>query len=80
MSVTRKAFEQTNVLNTLHVVGDASRLGFLRRQGKYADAVRPGSSCSTSIFPANGFEYSRNQDRRRLRRLPVIMLKPPRRR
>jgi CheY-like chemotaxis protein len=41
--MTREAFEYYKVRNRLHVVSDGERaLQFLRRQGPYADAPRPG--------------------------------------
>ncbi|HEY2505360.1 MAG TPA: response regulator [Streptosporangiaceae bacterium] len=41
--MTREAFEQYRIHNTLHVVGDGEQaLHFLRRTGDYADAPRPG--------------------------------------
>ena len=40
--MTREAFEDHKVANTLHVVGDGvEALQFLRRQGSYADAPTP---------------------------------------
>ena len=41
--MTREAFEQHKVVNTLHVVSDGvEATKFLRRQDEYADAPRPG--------------------------------------
>jgi CheY-like chemotaxis protein len=41
--MTREAFEQHKVANTLHVVSDGvEAVKFLRRQEPYADAPRPG--------------------------------------
>jgi CheY-like chemotaxis protein len=41
--MTREAFEQYRINNTLHVVGDGEQaLHFLRRTGDYPDAPRPG--------------------------------------
>jgi CheY-like chemotaxis protein len=41
--MTREAFEQHQIRSPLHVVGDGEQaLQFLRRQGPYADAPRPG--------------------------------------
>ncbi len=41
--LTREALEYSKVLNVLHVVQDGvEALEFLHRQGKYADAPRPG--------------------------------------
>jgi CheY-like chemotaxis protein len=41
--MTREAFEYYKVRNRLHVVSDGEQaLQFLRRQGRYADAPRPG--------------------------------------
>jgi CheY-like chemotaxis protein len=41
--MTREAFEQHKVANTLHVVADGvEATKFLRREGSYADAPRPG--------------------------------------
>ena len=41
--MTREAFEEHKLRNTLHVVTDGVQaVAFLRRQGEYADAPRPG--------------------------------------
>ncbi|MGH9501258.1 MAG: response regulator [Terriglobales bacterium] len=41
--MTREALQSSKVLNNLHIVDDGiEALAFLRRQGKYADAPRPG--------------------------------------
>ena len=41
--MTREAFEHHKIRNTLHVVRDGEEaLQFLRREGEYADAPRPG--------------------------------------
>jgi CheY-like chemotaxis protein len=41
--MTREAFEQYQITNTLHVVGDGEQaLQFLRRDGEYTDMPRPG--------------------------------------
>ncbi|GLZ55640.1 response regulator [Actinomycetospora sp. NBRC 106378] len=41
--MTREAFEHHKLRNTLHVVSDGvEALEFLRRQGRYGDAPRPG--------------------------------------
>ncbi len=41
--MTREAFEHHKIRNTLHVVRDGEEaLAFLRREGEYADAPRPG--------------------------------------
>src|SRR5918994_8015939 len=41
--MTREAFEQHKLRNTLHVVSDGVQaVAFLRREGEYADAPRPG--------------------------------------
>jgi CheY-like chemotaxis protein len=41
--MTREAFEEHKLRNTLHVVTDGvEAVGFLRREGEYADAPRPG--------------------------------------
>jgi len=40
--LTREAFDDAKVLNNLNVVGDGvEAMGYLRREGKYADATRP---------------------------------------
>lgn len=42
MRLTREAMKNGRLLNNLHVVPDGeSALDYLRRRGKYADAVRP---------------------------------------
>jgi two-component system response regulator len=41
--LTQEALEHAKVLNHLHIVEDGvEAMAFLRRQGKYADAPRPG--------------------------------------
>lgn len=41
--MTREAFEHHKIANQLHVVSDGvEAVAFLRREGKYADAPRPG--------------------------------------
>lgn len=41
--MTREAFEHYRILNPLHVVGDGERaMQFLRRDGDYGEAPRPG--------------------------------------
>jgi len=41
--MTREAFEEHKLRNTLHVVEDGvEAVAFLRREGRYADAPRPG--------------------------------------
>ena len=41
--MTREAFEYHKIRNRLHVVNDGEQaLQFLRREGEYADAPRPG--------------------------------------
>ena len=41
--MTREAFEEHKLRNTLHVVDDGvEAVAFLRREGRYADAPRPG--------------------------------------
>ena len=43
VDLAREALDTGKVRNTLHVVGDGeAALAFLRRQGLYADAPRPG--------------------------------------
>jgi len=40
--LTQEAFKETNILNHLNVVGDGvEAMAFLRREGGYADVVRP---------------------------------------
>ncbi len=40
--LTQEAFKETNILNHLSVVGDGvDAMAFLRREGRYADVVRP---------------------------------------
>ena len=41
--MTREALEASKVLNRLYIVDDGvEAMAFLRREGKYADATRPG--------------------------------------
>lgn len=75
--LTREALRRGRVANTLHVVDDGDKaLAFLRREGEYADAPRPGLVLLDLNLPGlDGrdvlAEVKSDPD---LRRLPVIVL------
>ena len=75
--MTREAFEQHKVANTLHVVADGvEATKFLRREGAYADAPRPGLILLDLNLPRKDgrevlAEVKADDD---LRRIPVVVL------
>lgn len=75
--LTQEAFEEGKVLNELHIVEDGiEALAFLNREGKYADAPRPGLILLDLNLPKkNGrdvlAEIKTSED---LRRIPVVVL------
>ncbi|MFD9737917.1 response regulator [Umezawaea sp. NPDC059074] len=75
--ITEEAFEHHKVFNRLHVVRDGVRaLAFLRHEGEYADAPRPGLILLDLSLPRlDGHEVlaAIKQDAD-LRRIPVVVL------
>jgi CheY-like chemotaxis protein len=75
--MTREAFEHNRIRNPLHVVGDGvAALRFLRRQGEYTQAPRPGLILLDLNLPLmNGPEVlAEIKSDERLRRIPVVVL------
>jgi len=75
--ITEEAFEHHKVFNRLHVVRDGVQaLAFLRHEGEYADAPRPGLILLDLNLPRlDGHEVLEviKQDAD-LRRIPVVVL------
>jgi CheY-like chemotaxis protein len=75
--LTIEAFRDAKVLNNMSVVGDGvEAMGFLRRQGRYADAPRPDLILLDLNLPKKDgrevlSEIKRDPD---LRRIPVVVL------
>ena len=77
VDLAREALETGKVRNTLNVVGDGeAALAFLRRQGLYADAPRPGLVLLDLNLPRkDGREVlSEIKTDPHLRRIPVVIL------
>ena len=75
--MTREAFEEHKLRNTLHVVNDGvEAVSFLRREGEYADAPRPGLILLDINLPrVDGREVlARIKADELLRRIPVVVL------
>lgn len=75
--LTKEALKEGKVLNKLHVVMDGvEALAFLRREGKYFDAVRPGLILLDLNLPKkNGREVlAEIKEDEDLRRIPVVVL------
>ncbi len=73
----RESFAEAKLINDLHVVKDGEEaLAYLRREGEYKDAVRPGIVLLDINMPKkNGFEVLREvKADPALRHLPVVML------
>ena len=77
VDLAREALETSKVRNALHVVGDGeAAMAFLRQQGKYADgaASRPGAAGPQPAEEGRPGGPRRNQVRRGLERIPVVIL------
>jgi len=75
--LTKEAHKEGKVLNKLHVVMDGvEALAFLRREGKYSDAVRPDLILLDLNMPKkNGREVlAEIKEDEDLRRIPVVVL------
>ena len=75
--LTREAFKKGKVLNNLHVVNDGvEAIVFLRREGKYASAVRPDIILLDLNLPKkDGREVlAEIKDDPDLKRIPVVIL------
>jgi len=75
--LTKEALKDGKVLNKLHVVNDGvEAMAFLRREGKYANAVRPDLILLDLNLPKKGgreilAEIKSDSD---LKRIPVVIL------
>lgn len=75
--MTQEAFEHHKLRNQLHVVSDGvEALAFLRREGKYADAPRPGLILLDLNLPRkDGREVLEEvKNDRSLRSIPIVVL------
>lgn len=75
--MTQEAFDQHRIRNPLHVVNDgAEALEFLRREGRFADAPRPGVILLDLNLPKlDGREVlAEIKNDERLRSIPVVVL------
>ena len=75
--MTREAFEEHKLRNALHVVNDGvEAVSFLRREGEYADAPRPGLILLDLNLPKkDGREVLREiKADESLRAIPVVVL------
>lgn len=75
--ITREAFEEFGLLNTLHVMEDGTEaLAFLRQEGKYASAPRPDLILLDLNLPRkNGREVlAEIKADDRLKTIPVVIL------
>jgi CheY-like chemotaxis protein len=75
--MTQEAFEHHKIRNILHVVKDGvEALAFLRREGEYADAPRPGLILLDLNLPRkDGREVlAEVKDDPELRSIPVVVL------
>jgi len=75
--LTRKALEQGNIINNLHVVTDGvEALEYLRREGEYADKPRPDLMLLDLNMPRkDGREVlEETKTDADLRRIPVVVM------
>jgi two-component system, chemotaxis family, response regulator Rcp1 len=75
--ITREAFEEFRIVNTLHVVEDGvEALAFLNREGKYASAPQPDLILLDLNLPRkSGREVlTEIKENPRLRSIPVVIL------
>jgi CheY-like chemotaxis protein len=75
--MTQEAFEEHKVRNKLNVVSDGQEaLAYLRREGQYADALRPDLILLDLNLPkVDGREVlAKIKDDADLRRIPVVVL------
>ncbi len=75
--LTTEALKEGRVLNTVHVVGDGvEAIGFLRREGTYADVPRPDLILLDLNLPRkSGREVlAEIKDDEDLKRIPVVIL------
>lgn len=71
--ITREAFEENKVRNTLHVARDGEEaLDFLFRRGRFADAPRPG----LILLDLNLPKYDGREVLARIKSDPELMLIP----
>jgi CheY-like chemotaxis protein len=75
--LTKEVFKQSRIRNSLHVVNDGEEaMSFLRREGEYADAPRPGLILLDLNMPKMDGREVLNavKDDESLRRIPIVVL------
>lgn len=75
--LAKEALEYSNVVNNLHTVPDGvEAMAFLRREGKYQDAPRPGLILLDLNLPRkDGREVlAETKSDEKLKRIPVVVL------
>jgi chemotaxis family two-component system response regulator Rcp1 len=75
--LTKKAFDQGNILNNLHIVSDGvEAIQFLRQEGEYSEKPRPDLVLLDLNMPRkDGWEVLEEiKEDSELRRIPVIVL------
>jgi CheY-like chemotaxis protein len=76
-AATRDGFKQNRMLNDFHTVNDGEALlSFLRREGKYADAPRPGLILLDLNMPKKDGREALSEIKRdpHLRSIPIVVL------